>query len=267
MTAQPLSTSTVKLPLSLVLITLNAGSRLREVLASVPFADEIILVDSGSTDETAAIAAEFGARFEQHAWMGFGPQKAHAVSLARNDWVLCLDADEALSPELAQSIRGAFRDGLPAHPVYRFARCNVFMGRPLKHGEGYPDFNTRLFRRDVARWSEDIVHEHVLSDVAPRTLPGDLLHYSADDLRLYLDKQNRYTTLAAERALARGEKAPLARMVLSPLTRFLKFWLLRGGWQDGLPGFVHIVIGCQNSFMKYVKLRELHRQSGLGDQE
>ncbi len=256
-----------KLPLSLVLITLNAGVRLRDVLASVPFADEIILVDSGSTDQTASIAAEFGARFEQHAWAGFGPQKAHAVSLARNDWVLCLDADEALSPELARSILNAFGDGVPAYPVYRFARCNVFMGRALKHGEGYPDYNTRLFRRDTARWSDDIVHEHVLSDQAPRTLEGDLLHYSADDIQVYLDKQNRYTTLAAQRALARGEKAPLARIVLSPITRFLKFWLVRGGWQDGLPGFVHIVIGCQNSFMKYVKLRELRRQSTLGDQE
>ena len=267
MIEKPLLPSSPKLPLSLVLITLNAGARLRDVLASAPFADEIIVVDSGSTDETAAIAAEFGARFEQHVWAGFGPQKAHAVSLARNDWVLCLDADEALSPELAHSIRSAFRDGLPDYPVYRFARCNVFMGRPLKHGEGYPDYNTRLFRRDAARWSDDIVHEHVVSDVAPRTLQGDLLHYSADDLKTYLDKQNRYTSLAAERALARGEQAPLARIILSPLTRFLKFWLIRGGWRDGLPGFVHIVIGCQNSFMKYVKLRELRRQAGLGDQE
>lgn len=251
-----------KLPLSLVLITCNAAARLRDVLASVPFAAEIILVDSGSTDATPAIAAEFGARFEQHAWAGFGPQKAYAVSLASNDWVLCLDADEALSPELATSIQGAFGQGVPNHPVYRFARCNVFMGRPLKHGEGYPDYNTRLFRRDAARWSDDIVHEHVLSDVQPRTLEGDLLHYSADDLKTYLDKQNRYTSLAAERALARGEQAPLTRMVLSPLVRFLKFWLLRGGWRDGLPGLVHIAIGCQNSFMKYVKLRELRRQAG-----
>ncbi len=251
-----------KLPLSLVLITLNAGPRLRDVLASVPFADDIVVVDSGSTDETAAIAAEFGARMVTHGWAGFGPQKAYAVSLAKNDWVLCLDADETLSPVLSRSIVQAFGDALPAYPVYRFARCNVFMGRPLKHGEGYPDFNTRLFRRDTARWSDDIVHEHVLSDVPPRTLEGDLLHYSADDLKVYLDKQNRYTSLAAERALARNEAAPLARMVLSPITRFLKFWLLRGGWRDGVPGFVHIVIGCQNSFMKYAKLRDLRRQAG-----
>lgn len=262
MTANITQPLPAKLPLSLVLITLNAGARLREVLASVPFADEVILVDSGSVDDTADIAAEFGARFVQHAWMGFGPQKAYAVSLARHDWVLCLDADEALSPELARNILSAFGTGLPDYPVYRFARCNVFMGRPLKHGEGYPDFNTRLFRRDAARWSDDVVHEHVLSDRAPRTLSGDLLHFSADDLRVYLDKQNRYSTLAAERALAQGTQVPLARIVLSPLTRFLKFWLWRGGWQDGLPGFVHIVIGCQNSFMKYVKLRELRRQAG-----
>ena len=251
-----------KLPLSLVLITLNAAPRLRDVLASVPFADEIILVDSGSEDDTVAIAASFDARVVHHAWMGFGPQKSYAVSLARNDWVLCLDADEALSPKLANSIRAAFRHGSPDYPVYRFARCNVFMGQPLKHGEGYPDFNTRLFRKDSARWSEDIVHEHVLSDILPRTLEGDLLHYSADDLSVYLDKQNRYTSLAAKRAMTRGETAPVTRRVLSPITRFMKFWLVRGGWRDGIPGFVHIVIGCQNSFMKYVKLRELRRQGG-----
>ncbi len=251
-----------KLPLSLVLITLNAGPRLRDVLASVPFADDIVVVDSGSNDETTSIAAEFGARIVQHGWAGFGPQKAYAVSLAKNDWVLCRDADETLSTALSRSIVQAFGETLPAYPVYRFARCNVFMGRPLKHGEGYPDYNTRLFRRDTARWSDDIVHEHVLSDVPPRTLEGDLLHYSADDLKLYLDKQNRYTSLAAERALARNETAPLTRMVLSPITRFLKLWLVRGGWRDGVPGFVHIVIGCQNSFMKYAKLRDLRRQIG-----
>lgn len=250
-----------RLPLSLVLITHNAAARLREVLASAPFVDEIVIVDSGSSDATLAIAAEFGARVAYQDWRGFGPQKAYAVSLARHDWVLCLDADEALSPELAQHICGAFRDGVPHHPVYRFARCNVFMGRALRHGEGYPDYNTRLFNRTAARWSDDTVHEHVLSDVAPRTLQGDLLHYSADDLAAYLDKQNRYTTLAAERALARQEKASMLRVLLSPLTRFIKFWLLRGGWRDGWPGFVHIAIGCQNSFFKYVKLRELRRQA------
>jgi hypothetical protein len=138
-------------------------------------------------------------------------------------------------------------------------RCNRFLGRWLRHGEGYPDWNTRLFHRAHGSWSDDPVHEHVLTTVPVLRLAGDLMHESAESLERYLDKQNRYTTLQAERMLADGRTAGVTDLVFSPLVRFLKFYGFRLGFLDGVPGLVHIAIGCMNSFNKYAKLRALQR--------
>ena len=244
-------------PLSVVLVARNAAASLPACLASVPFADEIVVVDSQSSDGTAQCAAQHGARVVEREWMGFGRQKQFAVSQARNDWVLCLDADERVSPELARSIRTVL--DAPASPVYRMARRNRFLGRWLRHGEGYPDWCTRLFNRERAGWSDDAVHEKVLHAVTPGTLDGDLLHESAEDLGKYLEKQNRYCALAAQQLFERGRSAGALQLVLSPLARFAKFYVLRLGFLDGIPGLVHTSIGCMNSFMKYAKLIELHK--------
>jgi glycosyltransferase involved in cell wall biosynthesis len=245
------------LPLSVVLITHNAAAQLADCLASVAFADEVLAVDSGSSDGTAEVAARFGARVVQKEWMGFGRQKQFAVEQAAHDWVLCLDADERVSPELAASLVRALQ--APVSPVYRMARRNRFLGRWLRHGEGYPDWSVRLFDRREARWSDDPVHEKVLFAVTPGTLEGDLLHESAEDIGRYLEKQNRYTTLAAQELHRRGRRAGIADLMLSPLVRFLKFYVLRLGFLDGLPGLAHISVGCMNSFMKYAKLAELQK--------
>jgi glycosyltransferase involved in cell wall biosynthesis len=243
--------------LSAVLITRNASAVLDACLESLAFADEIVVVDSASTDATADIAARRGARVVQKEWLGFGRQKQFAVEQAKNDWVLCLDADERVSPQLAASIQAALAS--PVSPVYRMARRNRFLGRWLSHGEGYPDWSPRLFNRLSARWSDDLVHEKVLYAVTPGTLRGDLLHDSSDDLSAYLDRQNRYTTLAARQAFELGRKANLLHLVLSPVVRFIKFYLLRLGFLDGVPGLLHICIGCMNSHLKYAKLIELRR--------
>ncbi|HTP62348.1 MAG TPA: glycosyltransferase family 2 protein [Burkholderiales bacterium] len=248
------------MPLSVVLITHNAAAQLADCLASVAFADEVVVVDSGSNDGTAELAARYGARVLAKDWLGFGRQKQFAVEQAAHDWVLCLDADERVSPELAASLVRALQ--APASPVYRMARRNRFLGRWLRHGEGYPDWSVRLFDRRQARWSDDAVHEKVLYAVSPGALEGDLLHESAEDLGRYLDKQNRYSTLAAEELYRRGRRASVADLVFSPLVRFVKFYLLRLGCLDGLPGLAHIGIGCMNSFMKYAKLAELQRAGG-----
>jgi len=139
------------------------------------------------------------------------------------------------------------------------ARCNRFMGHWLRHGEGYPDWSLRLFDRRHARWSDDPVHEKVLANARPARLSGDLLHESAETLDRYLDKQNRYTTLQAEAMRAAGKHASLVRLVLSPLARFIKFYVIRLGFLDGKAGLVHIAIGCMNSFNKYAKLLALQR--------
>ena len=176
---------------------------------------------------------------------------------ARTHWVLCLDADERVSPELAASIQSAL--AAPVSPVYRMARRNRFLGRWLSHGEGYPDWSPRLFNRMNARWSDDLVHEKVLFAVTPGTLKGDLLHDSSDSLSAYLDRQNRYTTLAAQQAFELGRSAGALHLLASPVVRFFKFYVFRLGFLDGLPGLLHISIGCMNSYLKYAKLMELHR--------
>jgi glycosyltransferase involved in cell wall biosynthesis len=242
-------------PLSAVIITRNASRVLPACLDSVAFADEVLVVDSGSSDDTREVAAAHGARVIPREWLGFGRQKQFAVEQAAHDWVLCVDSDERVSPELAASIQAAL--AAPASPVYRMARRNRFLGRWLAHGEGYPDWSPRLFNRLEARWSDDLVHEKVLYAVTPGTLRGDLMHDSFDTIGNYLERQNRYTTLAARQAYEQGRSAGLAHLVLSPVVRFLKFYVLRLGFLDGVPGLLHVSIGCMNSYVKYAKLIEL----------
>lgn len=253
----------MSLALSLVIITRNAALELPMCLQSAPFADEILIVDTGSTDATLQIAQEKGARIEQTPWLGFGPTKRYAVNQARHDWVLCLDADERISPQLAQAIQQKMHS--PQAYAYRMARSNYFLGRYLKHGEGYPDWSLRLFHRQYAQWSEDLVHEKVLTQTAVATLSGDLLHHSAESLRQYMDKQNRYTTIQAEQLFTEnnhlGKKVGWTKIVLSPFLRFIKFYFLRQGFLDGMPGLIHILIGCFNSMMKYAKCYALQISS------
>jgi hypothetical protein len=241
-------------PVSAVLITLNAAAQLEDCLRSVAFCDEILIIDSGSTDGTRELAGHYGARVIQSEWRGFGAQKHFAVEQAAHDWVLCIDADERVTPELRTAIESVLADTSNRHRAYRFARCNRFMGRYLRHGEGYPDWSLRLFDRRAARWSDDPVHEKVITSEVPASLAGDLLHDSAETLESYLAKQNRYTTLAAQAALAQGKRSGPVQMLLSPAIRFIKFYFLRLGFLDGVPGLVHILIGCGNSFAKYAKI-------------
>ena len=246
--------------LSVAIITRNAASQIERCLASVIFADEIVVVDSGSTDGTIELAARSGARvIAKKEWLGFGPQKQFAVEAASHDWVLCVDADESVSEELRKSIVSELK--APRGQVYAMPRCNRFLGRWLRHGEGYPDWSVRLFHRKHARWGSETVHEKVVTESPILRLRGDLLHDSAETLEKYLDKQNRYTSLQAEALRGAGRRAGLVQLLISPSLRFIKFYLLRLGFLDGVPGLVHIVIGCMNTFNKYAKLRALERTS------
>jgi glycosyltransferase involved in cell wall biosynthesis len=246
-----------RIPLTVVIIALNAAGQLDACLASVAFADEVLVVDSGSTDGTLEIAERHGARVVRKDWLGFGRQKQFAVSIARHDWVLCLDVDERVTERLAASIRAALAD--TRLKAWRMARRNRFLGQWLGHGEGYPDWTLRLFDRAHAGWSNDEVHEAVLTTMEVGRLEGDLLHDSAEDIATYLAKQNRYTTLHAEALYKQGIRAGYPRLFLNPLARFIKYYFLRLGFLDGGAGFAHVVIGCSNTFHKYLKLIELGR--------
>lgn len=255
------------LPLSAVIITRNAVRELPACLASVAFCAEIVVVDSGSEDGSQELVRRFGARVIDEPWRGFGGQKQFAVDQAAHDWVLCIDADERVSERLREAIVAQFAvqtavASAPTFCAFRFPRCNRFMGRYLRHGEGYPDWSLRLFNRRRARWSDAAVHEKVLAEGPVGTLEGDLLHESAESLENYLAKQNRYSTLAAKAALAVGKRASAAQLVLSPLLRFVKFYFLRRGFLDGVPGLVHILIGCGASFAKYAKMLHAQRSAG-----
>jgi glycosyl transferase family 2 len=247
------------MPLSVAIITRNAASQLEGCLASVAFADEVVVVDSGSTDGTIELARRHGARVIAKEWLGFGPQKQFAVESASHDWVLCLDADEKLSEDLRDSIIAELK--APRGFVYAMPRCNRFLGHWLRHGEGYPDWSVRLFHRQHARWGDETVHEKVVTTLPVIRLQGDLLHDSAETLEKYLDKQNRYTSLQAESLRAAGRHASLLQLVFSPSLRFVKFYLFRLGFLDGVAGLVHIAIGCMNTFNKYAKLKALERAS------
>ena len=245
------------MPLSAAIISRNAEAELDACLASIAFVDEVVVVDSGSSDGTLGLAARHGARVIQKEWLGFGPQKQFAVEAASHDWVLCVDADERVSAEMRDAILAELKS--PRGFVYAVARRNRFLGRWLAHGEGYPDWSVRLFHRAHARWSSDPVHEKVIAESPVRRLSGDLLHDSAESLAKYLDKQNRYTSLQAEAMHVAGRRASLLQLLFSPILRFVKFYLLRLGFLDGLPGLVHIAIGCMNSFCKHAKLMALER--------
>lgn len=243
--------------LSAIVIAKNEEPAIGACLDALAWCQEIILVDSGSEDRTCEIAGKRGARVIRHEWEGFGRQKNYAVGQAAHDWVLCIDADEIVGPELRASIEAALAS--PGLRAYEMARCNRFMGVWLRHGEGYPDWKLRLFDRRMAHWSDEPVHEKVLTDERVGRLEGDLLHDSAETLHSYLEKQNRYTTLQAQELFRRGKRASAAKLVLSPLFRFLKFYVLRAGFMDGVPGLVHVSIGCFNSFSRTAKLAALWR--------
>lgn len=240
--------------LSAVIIALNEENCMSDCLQSLQFCDEIVVVDSGSTDATPEICRQYGAKVIQQEWLGFGPQKQFAVGQAAYDWVLCVDADEKVSETLGNSILAVMDS--PQYGAYQMPRCNRFLGRMLRHGEGYPDLNLRLFNRKQAQWSDDAVHEKVETTTEVGLLTGDIIHDSAETLDKYLAIQNRYTTIQAKQLIASSKKIGITKLFTSSAFRFIKFYFLKLGFLDGVPGLVHIMIGCMNSFIKYAKLYE-----------
>jgi glycosyltransferase involved in cell wall biosynthesis len=243
--------------LSVIVITRNEVARLRRCLDSASFADEVVVVDNGSTDGTVELARALGARVvETTDWPGFGAQKNRALDEARGQWVLSLDADEWLGDELALSVQAALSgDAAPAGvAAYRFARLSSFCGQWMHHSGWYPDAVTRLFRRGSARFSDDLVHERLIVDGEVARLSGDLLHESMPTLTMALDKLNRYSDGRARDLAARGRRGGLARAVGHGLWAFVRTYLLKRGFLDGRLGFVLAVYNAETSYYRYLKI-------------
>jgi glycosyltransferase involved in cell wall biosynthesis len=249
--------------LSVALVTKNEEANLARTLASVRWADEIAIVDSGSTDRTEDIAREFGAKFFVEEWKGFGAQKNSAIAKCTSDWVLSLDADEEVSAELAAEIQ-ALLSGAPECDGYFLPRRNFFLGRWMRHGGYWPDPKLRLFRRGAAAFEERAVHETAHCAGLTGRLRGSLLHHAYPTLDVYLEHMNRYSSLGAEQALAKGTTsrswaAFVWNVCLTPLATFKYNYFLRLGFLDGREGLLlHLYHSAYVSW-KYAKAWALGR--------
>jgi glycosyltransferase involved in cell wall biosynthesis len=245
--------------LTVTVITHNEGSHIVEALASVSWADEIVLVDSYSTDDTVEKARPYVTRIESREWTGYGTQKNHAADLATNDWILSIDADERVTPPLAEEIKTVLRDG-PRANGYRICRVSHYLGRWIRSTDWYPDYHVRLYDRRAARWSEHKVHESIDCPGRVERMRGELLHYPYRDLSEHLAKIDRYTTLVAEQWAAEGRRTSAWQAILYPRLAFLRNFILRGGFRDGHTGLMVSKLNSYYVFLKYAKLFEMQRQ-------
>jgi len=246
--------------LSVIVITRNEAANLRACLASVAFADEKIVVDNGSTDATVAIARECGAQVTHTGdWPGFGPQKNRALALATGDWVLSIDADERVTPELAAQIQDAMASGRAQ--AFEIPRLTRFCGQWINHCGWTPDYVLRLFRRGSARISDDLVHERVLLDgPRPMRLASPLLHESYPTPEHYWRKLQAYSHAWAVQRHAQGRTTSMTRAALSGCAAFVRSYVLRLGFLDGAMGFAVCTMQAQAAFGKYFALYCLNRQ-------
>jgi glycosyltransferase involved in cell wall biosynthesis len=241
--------------ISATIIVLNEEKNIGDCLASLGFADEIVVVDSGSSDRTEEICrADSRVQFYQREWQGFGPQKNLAASLASNDWIFNIDADERVSKELLASIDAVD----PAQfAVFRAARRNFFGSRWIRHCGWYPDYNMRLYDRRQVGFRERSVHEAIDYGGPVGTLDGDLIHFTYTDIADYLKRMDRYSTLAANEIVKTGKTPGIAAIVVRPLFTFFKMYILRKGLLEGYHGLLLSALYACYTFAKYAKAREL----------
>jgi glycosyltransferase involved in cell wall biosynthesis len=245
---------------SAIIITKNEAANIRACLESLAWVDEIIVVDSGSSDGTVAICKEFTDQVHGHDWPGFGPQKNRALAYASRDWILAIDADERVSGQLRAEICSTIAS--TDKVAFAMPRLSSYCGRFIRHGGWRPDYVTRLFRRGQARFSDDIVHERVIVAGKTGRLAADLIHYSFRDLDQVLTVVNRYSSLGAAQKYKAGKRSGLTKAVLHGLGAFLTTYFLKAGLLDGRHGFMLAVSNAEGAYYKYLKLMELGWRAG-----
>ncbi|OGT97909.1 MAG: glycosyl transferase family 2 [Geobacteraceae bacterium GWC2_48_7] len=249
--------------LSATIITLNEEGNIAGCLASLGFADEIIVLDSGSNDRTEEICrSDPKVRFFRQEWQGYGRQKNRAAELAANDWILNLDADERVSERLRRSIEQA---NISSFSAARMARENYFGKRWIRHCGWYPDHTTRFYDRRVCHFSERLVHESLEHDGRVLTLDGNLLHYTYADIADYLRRMDTYSTLAALELSKKGRAVGAGSLIFKPFATFVKMYVIRKGFLEGYVGLVLSLLYAQYTFCKYAKLAELRNGNTRGN--
>jgi len=247
-------------PLSVTIITKNEASNIAEALRSVSWADETIVVDAESTDETVAVARPHATRVLVRPWNGYGDQKNFAAGLAQHDWILSIDADERVTPELAAEI-GRTLDSSPLVHGFQIPRITFHLGRWIKSTDWYPDYQLRLYDRRHARWNNRHVHESVTVDGQAARLRGELQHFAYRDLSHHLQTIDRYTTLAARQMYDQGRRAGIIDLLFHPPFAFLRNYVLRLGIRDGLAGLIISLLNSYYVMLKFAKLWELQRRT------
>ncbi len=247
--------------LSAVIITLNEERNIGRCIDSLKnVADDILVVDSGSTDKTEDICKEKGARFFYHKWEGYIEQKNHANGLAEFPYILSIDADEALSDQLRESIL-TVKDSFKAD-AYEMNRLTNYCGSWIRHGGWYPDRKLRLFHRDKFEWGGEHIHENVIQkqgNVSIERLSGDLLHYSYYNISQHIAQANHFTNMTAELAVEKGKRSSMLKIVFSPMIKFIRDYIIKLGFLDGYYGYVVCRISAQATFMKYSKIRQIKK--------
>lgn len=243
--------------LSVAIVTKNEEKHLARALGSVAFADEIVLVDSGSTDRTLEIAREFGCRIIEREWPGFRAQKTFAMEQTTREWILGLDGDEEITPELAQSIKSVVSGEKTGYDAYSFARLTRFVDRWMRHGGWYPDLQIRLIRRGAAVYGEHPVHSAPEPFARPGRLSGDMLHYSFESVSDYVTRMNTYSSVSARWELERGRIKRVSGYMLawSLVRKFLEVYVYKQGFLDGKHGFVVAWLSAYGVFLRYAKIK------------
>ena len=244
--------------LSVTIITLNEAAHIAAAIDSVSWADDVVVVDSGSTDGTADIARSRHARVIVRDWPGYVEQKNYAASVAAHDWILSLDADERVPAALAAEIARVLAAD-PSERAFRIPRVTFHLGRWIRTTDFYPDYQTRLYDRRVSRWRGRYVHESVATDGRLGQLRSEIEHYSFADLADHVDRINHYTTLAARQMHESGRRSGFLRLLVHPPAAFLRNYILRRGFMDGTAGLLISIANSYSVFLKFAKLWELGR--------
>lgn len=249
-------------PLSVTIITRNEAADIGAALESVAWADELVVVDSESTDDTVAIARQYTDRVVVRPWPGYIAQKNYAASLARHDWILSLDADERVTAALAAEIQATLAGTAP-HAAYRMPRVTWHLGRWIRTTDWYPDYQVRLYDRRAAEWTGRHVHESISARGSVGRLGGELQHFAYRDIADHLETMDRYTTYAARQMHERGRRAAWLQVAGHPPLAFLRNYVLRGGFRDGTAGFVISAMNAYYVFLKFAKLWELDARASF----